>query len=280
MSQAQSHLPRLRHRRYVRLLPVVYRHTTVSPRDAFLVSYPKSGNTWLKFMLTYLLSGHEADFDSDSTVIAEVGSHRRAPGVLPGAGRLIKSHEPYSGPHRRVYRKAIYLVRDGRDVAVSYYYTLIRRGLYEGDFGPFLGLFLSGGVDGYGPWHDHVESWLGSPLHERGSLLVLKYEDLLKEPVRPLSAAVEFLGVPVSRERAEDAVRTYSAERMRERERHSRFHESQKRRDIMFVRTAGSGDWTRTFTEEDQELFAERTGGLLDRLGYAARSRPGSPSST
>ena len=54
----------------------------------------------------------------------------------------------------------------------------------------------------------------------------------------------------------------------------------QKRRDIMFVRTAGSGDWTRTFTEEDQELFAERTGGLLDRLGYAARSRPGSPSST
>jgi len=91
---------------------------------------------------------------------------------------------------------------------------------------------------------------------------------------------VEFLGVPVSRERAEDAVRTYSAERMRERERHSRFHESQKRRDIMFVRTAGSGDWTRTFTEEDQELFAERTGGLLERLGYAARSRPGSPSST
>ena len=110
------------------------------------------------------MSGREADFDNDSTVIAEVGSHRAAPGVLPGGGRLIKSHEPYSGPQKRVYRKAIYLIRDGRDVAVSYYYTLIRRGLYEGDFGPFLRLFLAGGVDGYGPWHEHVESWLDSPL--------------------------------------------------------------------------------------------------------------------
>ena len=97
VAQVRSRLPRLRHQRYVRLLPVVYRHTGVSPQDAFLVSYPKSGNTWLKFMLTYLLSGREADFDSDSTTIADVGSHRATPGVLPGGGRLIKSHEPYSG---------------------------------------------------------------------------------------------------------------------------------------------------------------------------------------
>ena len=64
MSQVRSKLPRLRHQRRVRLLPVVYRHTTVSRRDAFLVSYPKSGNTWLRFMLTDLLGGREADFDT------------------------------------------------------------------------------------------------------------------------------------------------------------------------------------------------------------------------
>jgi hypothetical protein len=266
----RSDLPRLRHQRHVRLLPVVYRHTTVSRRDAFLVSYPKSGNTWLKFMLTYLLSGREADFDSDSTVIAEVGSHRRAPGVLPGGGRLIKSHEPYSGPQKRLYRRAIYLIRDGRDVAVSYYYTLIRRGLYEGDFGPFLRLFLSGGVDGYGPWHLHVESWLSSPLHEKGSLLVLKYEDLLAQPAENLSAAMDFLGVPVPQDRAEETIHAYSAERMRERERQSQFHERKKRKDIMFVRTAGSGDWARTFTPTDEDLFSRVTGGLLERLGYAS----------
>jgi Sulfotransferase domain len=268
----RSHIPRLRHQRHVRLLPVVYRHTAVSRQDAFLVSYPKSGNTWLKFMLTYLLSGREADFDNDSAVIAQVGSHRAAPGVLPGGGRLIKSHEPYSGPQKRFYRKAIYLIRDGRDVAVSYYYTLIRRGLYEGDFGPFLRLFLGGGVDGYGPWHKHVESWLASPLRQGASLLVLKYEEFLQEPVENLSAAMEFLGMPVGRGQAEETIRVYSAERMRQRERLSRFHEKQKRRDIMFVRTAESGEWARTFTAEDEQLFAQVTGDLLRRLGYVSSS--------
>jgi hypothetical protein len=253
----------------LRLLPVVYRHTTVSRRDAFLVSYPKSGNTWLKFMLTYLLSGREADFDSDSTVVADVGSHRATPGLLPGGGRLIKSHEPYSSPQKRFYRKAIYLVRDGRDVAISYYYMVLRRGWYEGELQQFLSSFLGPGVDGYGPWHGHVESWLDSPLRESGSLLVLRYEDLLEDPIPHLCSAMEFLGKPVARERAEAAARAHTAERMRERERHSRFHQRQKRRDIMFVRTAGSGDWARTFTAEDKERFAWVAGDVLRRLGYA-----------
>jgi sulfotransferase family protein len=252
------------------MLPVVRRHSPVSPQDAFLVSYPKSGNTWLKFMLTYLLSGEDADFDSD-TVIAHLGTHRNAPRVLPGGGRLIKSHEAYWGPQKRFYRKAIYLVRDGRDVAISYYYMVIRRGLYDGDFGQFLRFFLGRGVDGYGPWHEHVESWLDSPLHDRGSLLVLRYEDFLEEPVENLCAAMESLGLPVATEQAAEAVRRNSAERMRERERESRFHEQQKRRDIMFVRTATSGDWARTFTAEHEELFAQVAGDVMERLGYAPR---------
>ncbi len=244
----------------------------MSRRDAFLVSYPKSGNTWLKFMLTHLLSGREADFDNPARVIAEVGSHRSAPSVLPGGGRLIKSHEPYSGPQKRSYHRAIYLIRDGRDVAVSYYYTLIRRGLFQGDFGPFLELFLAGGVDGYGPWHEHVESWLDSPLRQRGSLLVLRYEDVLAEPVDRLSEAMEFVGVPVDQARAEETVRAYSADRMRERERASEFHTKKKRKDIMFVRTASAGDWADTFSAEDTELFERVTGDLLERLGYEASS--------
>jgi hypothetical protein len=223
-------------------------------------------------MLADLLSGREADFDRDSTIIADVGSHRATPEVLPGGGRLIKSHEPYARPRKRFYRKAIYLVRDGRDVAVSYYYTLIRRGMYEGEFGPFLRLFLGGGVDGYGPWHEHVESWLDSPLRQSESLLVLKYEDLLQDPVGNLSEAVDFLGVPVARERAEETVARYSAERMRKQERHSRFHEKQSRRDILFVRTAESGDWGRTFARDDEELFARVTGDLPRRLGYGDRA--------
>jgi hypothetical protein len=136
-------------------------------------------------------------------------------------------------------------------------------------------LFLSGGVDGYGPWHEHVESWLASPLREEGSLLVLKYEDLLQDPVVNVSKAMDFLGATVERERAEEAVDRYSADRMRQQERQSRFHEKQKRHDILFVRTAESGDWGRTFSPEDEELFARVTGDLPRRLGYGDRRGAG-----
>ncbi len=84
---------------------------------------------------------------------------------------------------------------------------------------------------------------------------------------------MEFLGEPVSGARVEETVDAYSADRMRERERQSRFHEEQKRRDIMFVRTAGSGDWARTFSADDEELFARVTGDLLPRLGYTAHAQ-------
>ena len=48
----RPNLLRLRHQRQLRLIPVVYRHATVSRQDAFLVSYPKSGNTWLVSLLS------------------------------------------------------------------------------------------------------------------------------------------------------------------------------------------------------------------------------------
>jgi hypothetical protein len=50
----------------------------------------------------------------------------------------------------------------------------------------------------------------------------------------------------------------------------SQFHERKKRRDIMFVRTAGPGDWTEAFSKSDEALFEQVTGGLLGRLGYDA----------
>jgi hypothetical protein len=105
--------------------------------------------------------------------------------------------------------------------------------------------------------------------------MVLQYEEFVKEPAPQLSAVMEFLGRPVASDRVEEAIQTYSAERMRERERGSRFHEKQKRQDIMFVRTAGPGDWARTFSKEDEELFTRVTGDLLRRLGYADARPPG-----
>ena len=154
---------------------------------------------------------------------------------------------------------------------MSYYYTLIRRGLYAGDFGPFLRLFLAGDVDGYGPWHEHVRSWLESPLHEDGSLLALRYEDMLADPADNLCAAMEFLGVPVERERAEQTISEYTAERMRERERRTRASTSASSgRTSCSCARPRRATGPRRSPREDEELFLSATGGLLERLGYSS----------
>src|SRR5260221_8061143 len=108
--------------RALRTLVTISRHWAVDARDAFIVSYPRSGNTWLKFVLVHLLTGKAADLTDHESIVPYVGSHRKAPHVLPSGGRLLKSHEPYRRDYGSAYQRGAYIVRDGRDVAVSYYY--------------------------------------------------------------------------------------------------------------------------------------------------------------
>src|SRR5215831_7110332 len=82
------------------------RHWGLDPNDAFIASYPRSGNTWLRFVLfDVLVSGQISGFDEVNHIIPEVGLHISGYPLLPGRGRLIKTHEPY----QKEYRKAIYL---------------------------------------------------------------------------------------------------------------------------------------------------------------------------
>ena len=106
--------------------PLIWlRHQGLDPADVMIASYPRSGNTWCRFLLAEILTNHTTGFDS----IDKVGptgrpSQQVALPLLPGCGRLIKTHEQY----RKEYANAIYLVRDVRDVVLSYY----DRGKYLG----------------------------------------------------------------------------------------------------------------------------------------------------
>lgn len=105
-------------RSFVRRLWTGVRHRTLGSADVPVAAYPKSGSTWLRFLLAEAVTGRTADFQSVGDVIPYVGKQRGAPHVLPSGGRLVKTHEPY----RPEYRTSVYLVRDIRDVVVSYYY--------------------------------------------------------------------------------------------------------------------------------------------------------------
>ena len=102
------------------------RYFEVFEDDAFIVSFPKSGNTWTRFLIANLLHPEQpADFSNIDRLIPESeGLTRNELNRVPRP-RIMKSHE-YFDPR---FRKVIYIVRDPRDVAVSQfqYYRKRRR---------------------------------------------------------------------------------------------------------------------------------------------------------
>src|SRR5258708_17514104 len=94
------------------------RQIAVRPDDTFIVSYPRSGNTGTRFLIANLLfAGQPISCANIERLIpdAEAQSSRYMKRV-PGP-RVIKSHQYFD--HR--YPKVLYITRDPRDVAVSYY---------------------------------------------------------------------------------------------------------------------------------------------------------------
>ncbi|EDL38049.1 mCG22565, isoform CRA_a, partial [Mus musculus] len=75
--------------------------------------------------------------------------------------------------------KAIYLIRNPRDILVSGYFFYGNTNIVKnpGSFGTYFEWFLKGNVI-YGSWFEHVRGWLS--MREWDNFLVLYYEDLKK----------------------------------------------------------------------------------------------------
>lgn len=184
------------------------------PTDRYIVSYPRSGSTWLRTILAGIMDPN-AGFEPEvfNRMLPGV-SGRRLPLVWKlRHPRLMHSHTNF----RRGVRKAVYLVRDGRDSLVSFYhYTTTRNGLNI----PFKTWFDLYCLRWYGPrWHDNVESWLIGGRGKLGDrLLVVKFEDLKADPVGHVREIADFLGLPSRLDLVSRAVEMARIERARERE--------------------------------------------------------------
>src|ERR671925_279845 len=94
------------------------RNLTVFPDDVFLVSYPRSGNTWTRFLIANLIYPSEpVNFANIESRVPEIYLWRDRDLRKLSRPRILKSHE-YFDPR---YKKTIYIARDPRDVAVSVY---------------------------------------------------------------------------------------------------------------------------------------------------------------
>src|SRR6516164_2887870 len=135
------------------------RRLTVFPDDIFIVSYPRSGNTWVRFLIGNLLHPEsQVTFASVEKLVPEIYFLPDRQLRAMSRPRVLKSHE-YFDPR---YKRVIYFVRDPRDVAVSmYYYSAKRRDIPEDlPIEEFVPRFLAGEfLEDFGTWKEHTQSW-------------------------------------------------------------------------------------------------------------------------
>jgi len=251
------------------LLPA-HKQLTVRPSDFFLVSYPKSGNTWLRFILGNLKStaADPITFANLEARVPSIYGVANSDLLTLASQRILKSHEPFQPEYPRV----LYVVRDPRDVAVSYYHYQIRRRTLSEQVSleHFVGEFVAGRTDAFGTWKRHVDSWLGAR-QNGANAVVIRYEDLLSRPVETLVPALAELGFPASEEEVRKSVEISSVAKMRKAEAqlgHRWTDGRTSRNDIPFVRSATAGQWREQLNSSSVAQIQDAWGSTMSALGY------------
>jgi sulfotransferase family protein len=246
------------------------RGLTVYPDDTFLVSFPRSGNTWTRFLVCNLINPDDpvnfAQLESRIPEIYDVTDRNLRAFPRP---RIIKSHECFD-PR---YKKIVYIVRDPRDVLISYYEFQLKRRVIseECSLEEFVPRFMESEIEPKtGSWRDHVVSWTATRGGQRNFLL-LRYEDMIADTQKESTKIASFLGLDSSPERIARAVALSSAGRMRklEKEQSQQWKETKKtRQDKPFVRKAASGGWKSILSERSVAQIESAWGDVMRSAGY------------
>jgi hypothetical protein len=247
------------------------RNFAVYPDDTFVVSYPRSGNTWVRFLIANLVHPRATvTFANIEKLIPDTSSQSNRALKRTPRPRIIKTHQ-YFDPR---YRKVIYIVRDPRDVALSYYQ--FQRKYRQIEDGHPLERYVEDFVAGrlisrhWGTWGENVASWT-STRGGNANFLLLRYEDMIENTTRELVRIARFLDVEATSERLKEAIGRSSADRMRALEQ----TESQqwvatknRRKDIPFVGAATAGKWKMHLPSSAIHHIEFAWGDLMSDLGY------------
>lgn len=230
---------------------------------AYVMEFPKCGGSWVRNMLrTY----RETDLYSYDRLVKR--------------NEVIMGHRLYS-PR---FSKAIVVVRDPRDVYVSFYHyensyersdqNSILFNMFKhdrarplrDDFYEYLKVKLLVKTHPWFFYSQFLDSWLSRP-----SICVVRYEDCLKEPEQQLIRMLRFLDDVIDLDRIVKTVEETSFESITKK----KYGAARKTGDAdnsKFHRKGVIGDWKNHFNEEACLLLEKVDGPSIRRLGYETDS--------
>ncbi|XP_078662474.1 sulfotransferase 1A2-like [Branchiostoma floridae x Branchiostoma belcheri] len=239
--------------------------------DVFIITYPKSGTAWLQRIVSLLHFGGDVSKtdqkEQDELVpyfeqkCGDSATFRKLPEAP--SPRLLKSHLNFCHAPVQLTQgkgKVIYVARNPKDVAVSYYHfhfmvtTLKNPTSWE----QFVLDFVNGDLS-RGAWHDHVLEWWQHK--DNPNVLFLRYEDLQKDTRKEVEKVAEFLGWSVTPEVIDMVVEHSKFKKMATNPNTNKVDGKEVKGGIFdsskgtFFRKGVVGDWKSHFSDEQSQWF-------------------------
>jgi len=249
---------------------------SLRPDDTFLVGHPKSGNTWIAYMLASLMEKRVGG----TLTLANVRDflplvHNRDWEInrynhLPSP-RVFRNEAPH---YSEKYPKTIYIVRDPRAAFVSYYHHCLHDLESPGwPMKEFVAEMLAHGcIRRLEPqlvrWDRQVSIWLERARHQ--AVHIVRYEDLQKDCRKELLEIVRFMDLKCAPIDIDNAVDRGSFKNMR---RDEQLHGAEpysgdKGEKGFFVRRGKVDGWEDELTPELARQIESAFRLPMQKLGY------------
>jgi hypothetical protein len=188
-------------------------------RISYIISFPKCGRTWLRLMIGHYLVHHfQLPTENYLRIQNFRGLDRRVPEM-----EVYHDDKPYKrssdelGRNKNHYRrdKIIFLVRDPRDIVISWYYAK----KYRESGAKYLSTIHDFIREEYGSLETIVRYFniWWAERHKPDGFLLIRYEDLHSAPKQELRRVLAFLGLTqIDDELVAAAVSFASFDHMRE----------------------------------------------------------------
>ena len=271
----------------------------------WLASYPKSGNTWARmFLSAYRTGGLDINNAYGCLADNQVYFHQVC---SPKPLRELKAYETLAVRQAALLHQvlvthaadpyvlkthnanavmeglplipwaltagAVYIVRDPRDVVLSYadHFGAGIDGAIEALAQPKNTIMQPDGLyHVVASWSLHVESWLESKSFPTG---VIKYEDLHREPEPRFRRLLGYFGIdPIDEGRFENALALTRFDALRAQEDARGFREKSEH-SKRFFRRGQAGGWRDVLSASQVARIEQDHGEMMERLGYERHGR-------